>query len=76
MVKSSIRTANKKVLNAINSSDDKNDENLKELYKKFVKTIDTAVSKKIVKKKTAARKKSRLGKQVHSSIQNIDNSSE
>ncbi len=65
-VKSSIRTASKKVLQAIdNGSEDKSV--IEGLYKSFVKKIDTASGKGILHWKTVARKKSRLAKKVNSS---------
>ena len=60
-VKSSIRTAAKKTLKAINGKD----ESAEALYVKFVKTIDTAVQKGIIHKNTAARKKSRLALKIN-----------
>ncbi len=68
-VRSSIRTAGKRVIKLIESKEEKNPEMLQELFKKYVKTIDTAAGKGIVKKTTAARKKSRLAKKVNSTVQ-------
>ena len=64
-VRSSIRTSSKRVLNAVDSKDK---ENADVLFKKFVKTIDSAVQKGIVHKKTAARKKSRIAKKINTTI--------
>jgi len=66
-VKSSIRTANKKVLKALESKE-KDSSTILEYFKNFVKTIDTAARKGIVKKETAARKKSRLAKKVNAAV--------
>ena len=64
-VKSSIRTASKKVLQAVDKgTEDKSV--IEDLYKSFVKKIDTASGKKILHWKTVARKKSRLAKKVNS----------
>ena len=64
-VKSSIRTASKSALKAI---DTKDKEASQSLGKKFVKTIDSAVHKGMVHKNTAARKKSRLAKKINKVI--------
>ncbi len=61
MVKSSIRTAHKSVIKAIESKDS----GVEELYNKYVKIVDTAAGKGIVHKRTAARKKSRLAQKVN-----------
>ena len=68
-VKSSIRTYSKNVLKAINNKDEKDPEAIKELHKKFVKNIDSAARKGIIKKETASRKKSRLAKKVNAAVQ-------
>lgn len=65
-VKSSIRTASKKVEKAVASKD--NPDSLKDLYVKFVRTIDKAAGAGVVHKKTAARKKSRIAKRVNALI--------
>ncbi len=67
-VRSSIRTAGKKVIKLIESREEKNPELLQELLKNYVKSIDTAAGKGIVKKTTAARRKSRLAKKVNAAI--------
>ena len=65
-VKSSLRTAAKKVIKEIASA---KPEESKENYRQFAKKIDTAARKGIVPKKTAARKKSRIAKKVNSAAQ-------
>ena len=67
-VKSSIRTAAKKVNKITESKDTQDVVVIQETYRLFVKTIDTAASKGIVKKRTADRKKSRLAKKVNSAV--------
>ncbi|MCP4135439.1 MAG: 30S ribosomal protein S20 [bacterium] len=68
-VRSSIRTANKKVLRAIDSKESTDSAVASEMLLKFIKTIDKAASKGIVNKKAAARKKSRLTRQVNQFVQ-------
>lgn len=68
-VKSSIRKAAKKVITAVDSKEEKDSQVIKELFRKYVKTIDTASRKGIIHWKTVARKKSRLAKKVNSAIQ-------
>ncbi|HPA72607.1 MAG TPA: 30S ribosomal protein S20 [Spirochaetota bacterium] len=63
-VKSAMRSTVKKVVTAMNPQDE-NHANLAEIHKSFIKTIDSAARKGIVKKKTAARKKSRIAKKVN-----------
>lgn len=67
-VKSSIRTAVKKVSKLAEAKENKDAAAIQDSYKEFVKTIDTAASKGIVKKSTAARKKSRMARKVNSAI--------
>ncbi len=67
-VRSSIRTAGKKVIKLVESKEERNPELLQELFKKYIKNIDTAAGKGIVKKTTAARRKSRLAKKVNAAI--------
>jgi len=62
-IKSSIRTASKKVEKAVEAK--QSPEAAKELYIKFVSTIDKAAGVGIVHKNTAARKKSRIAKRVN-----------
>ena len=65
-VRSSVRTAMKKVNKALEpSKEEKNIEQIKANQKKFEKTIDTAARKGIIHKKTAARKKSRMAKKIN-----------
>ncbi|MGB4267547.1 MAG: 30S ribosomal protein S20 [Spirochaetota bacterium] len=64
-VKSSIRTAEKKVQKQLESQ---SKENVPVLFKEFVKKIDTAARKGIIHWKTAARKKSRLAKKVNAAM--------
>jgi small subunit ribosomal protein S20 len=67
-VKSSIRTASKRVLKA--TSGQSADANAAgDIYKAFVKTMDTSARKRVVHWKTAARKKSRLAKKVNALTQ-------
>jgi len=61
-VKSAIRTAAKKVVTA---SEEKDTAAAKEALLDMIKRIDTAAGKGIVKKNTAARKKSRMQKLVN-----------
>ena len=61
-VKSAIRTAAKKVVSA---SEKKDAAAAKEALLDMIKRIDTAAGKGIVKKNTAARKKSRMQKLVN-----------
>lgn len=63
-VKSAIRTTAKKALAALDPANP-NHKNLLEIQKEFVKTIDSAVHKGVIKKETAARKKSRLALKVN-----------
>jgi len=66
-VKSSIRTAAKKVEKAV-AAGPENPETMQKLYVKFVKTIDKAAGAGVVHKKTAARKKSRIAKRVNAAL--------
>ena len=59
-IRSQIKTQIKKTNTAITEKAD----NLQELISKTVKSIDTAVSRGILHKRTAARKKSRLMKKA------------
>ncbi len=67
-VKSTIRTAAKKVGKIADMKDNKDSAVIEESYKAFIKIIDTAASKGVIKKSTAARKKSRLAKKVNSAV--------
>jgi small subunit ribosomal protein S20 len=62
-VKSSIRTASKKLVTAVDGKD--NADTVKGLYLSLQKTIDKAAGSGVVHKKTASRKKSRLAKRVN-----------
>lgn len=64
-VRSSVRTAMKKVNKALDSKDEKNVEQITLNQRKFEKTIDTAARKGIIHKNTAARKKSRMAKKIN-----------
>jgi len=59
-VRSEIKTRIKKTMEAAESGDD----NAADLYRSAQKRIDMAVSKGVMDKKTAARRKSRLAKKV------------
>ena len=65
-VKASIRTASKKVIKAVESK--MNADELKEMYRAFVSIVDRAAGNRIIHKKTADRKKSRIAKRVNSSL--------
>ena len=65
-VRASIRTAGKKVVKAIESKEEKNLQQINELYAAYVKLVDSAAQKGVVHQRTAARKKSRLSKKVNS----------
>ena len=71
-VKYTIRTAAKKVGKAAEMKDNKDAAVIQESYKAFIKIIDTAASKGIIKKSTAARKKSRLARKVNSAVAAIN----
>ena len=45
---------------------------IQDSYKAFIKIIDTAASKGVIKKSTAARKKSRLARKVNSAVAAIN----
>jgi small subunit ribosomal protein S20 len=66
-VKSSIRTAARKVERAVEEGKE-NPENLTKLYINLVKTIDKAAGAGVVPRKRAARKKSRVAKRVNAAI--------
>ena len=71
-VKSTIRTAAKKVGKATELKENKDVAAIQESYLTFIKIIDTAASKGIIKKSTAARKKSRLAKKVNSAVTKLN----
>ncbi len=64
-VRSSVRTAQKKVNKALESKEEKNIAQLELDQKKFEKAIDSAARKGIVSKNSAARKKSRMAKKIN-----------
>lgn len=68
-VRSSIRTAHKKVARQIDAKEGFDNEKLQKDYIDFVKTLDTAARKRVVHWKTAARKKSRMAKKVNAALQ-------
>lgn len=70
-VKSTIRTAAKKVVKTIDSKDGKDIDRIQEFHLNFIKTLDAATSKGIIKKNTAARKKSRLAKKVNAALASL-----
>lgn len=61
--KSRVRTASRKVLDAVEAG---NSEEAKSLLRIAVKTIDQATANHVYHKNTAARKKSRLARKVNS----------
>jgi small subunit ribosomal protein S20 len=71
-VKSTIRTAAKKVGKVTEMKDNKDAAVIQDSYKAFIKIIDTAASKGVIKKSTAARKKSRLARKVNSAVAAIN----
>lgn len=62
-VRSTVRTANKRFIEAVQAKDS---EAAQKRLHDFAKLIDTAAGKGIYKKNTAARKKSRMQKQLNS----------
>jgi small subunit ribosomal protein S20 len=70
-VKSTIRTAAKKIVKTIDSKEGKDLDKIQEYFLNFTKTIDTAAGKGIIKKNTAARKKSRLAKKINAAIASL-----
>ena len=70
-VKSTIRTAAKKIVKTIDSKEGKDLDKIQEYFLNFTKTIDTAAGKGIIKKNTAARKKSRLAKKVNAALASL-----
>ena len=63
--KSTIRTANKKVIKLIDSKEEKDIAVIQKNYVEFVKLMDTASRKGIIHRNTADRKKSRLAKRIN-----------
>lgn len=71
-VKSTIRTAAKKLGKVAEMKDNKDAAVIQDSYKAFIKIIDTAASKGVIKKSTAARKKSRMARKVNSGVAAIN----
>lgn len=67
-IKSSVRTASKKLVKNLEAKEAAKPETMNELLKTFTKTIDAASRKGVVHKNTAARKKSRLTKKVNAYV--------
>jgi small subunit ribosomal protein S20 len=63
-VKSSVKTTAKKVTSAATAKE-KNADTIKNLFKSFTSTVDSACRKGVIHWKTAARKKSRMAKKVN-----------
>ena len=59
------KTSAKKVIKAIESKEEKDLQKIDELFKDFVKRIDTASGKGIVHSNKAARHKSRMAKKIN-----------
>ncbi|HOV63158.1 MAG TPA: 30S ribosomal protein S20 [Spirochaetia bacterium] len=72
MTKSRVRTENKKFLDAVEAKDVKAAETE---FREFMKLIDTAGRKGVYHKNTAARKKSRLQKQLNALKKTVANPS-
>ena len=66
--KSAIRTASKRVVKALEAKE--SPEALKAAYVSLVRTVDKAAGSRVVHKKTAARKKSRLAKRINALLKN------
>ncbi len=64
-VRSTLRTASKKVLKAIESKEETSKDILVQYFNSYVKAIDTAARKGILHTNTAARKKSRLARKIN-----------
>lgn len=64
-VRSSVRTAMKKVNRALESKEEKDLDRIQTDQRNFEKLIDTAARKGIVTKNSAARKKSRMAKKIN-----------
>ena len=64
-IKSTVKTATKKIIVASAAKEGKNPETIKTLFQSFVSTIDTARKKGVMHWKTAARRKSRMAKKVN-----------
>ncbi len=66
--KSAIRSASKRVVKAVDANEAP--DSLKAFYAGFVRIIDKAAGSRVVHKKTAARKKSRLAKRINALLKN------
>lgn len=73
-MKSSIRTVGKGIVKLIESKENKDSALIETNFRKFVKIVDTAVSKGVLKKNTAARKKSRLAAKVNAALAKLKES--
>jgi len=67
-VKSSIRTVAKGIIKLIDSKEKQDPATIEAGFQKFVKIVDTAAGKGVLKKNTAARKKSRLAAKVNAAV--------
>ena len=65
MISSSLRTSIRRFEDSLNAG---NLDEAKSLYRNAARTIDKAVSKGAIHKNTAARKKSRLSKQLNAAL--------
>jgi len=64
-IKSTIRTGSKKINAILQSKEEMKSQELTDMYKNFVKNIDTAAGNGAIHKRTAARKKSRIAKKIN-----------
>ncbi len=67
-IKSSVRSAVKKVVKAVETPGAKEPATINAVYTDFCSRIDKAASKSTVHWKTAARKKSRLAKRINKAV--------
>ena len=67
-IKSSVRTASKKLLKLINAKEEVSSDALLDAQKTFVKRIDNAARYNLYHWKTAARLKSRMAKKVNAIV--------
>ena len=67
-VKSSVKSVAKKVSDAAAVKEGKNPDQIKNLFKTFASTVDSACRKGVIHWKTAARKKSRMAKKVNKAV--------
>jgi small subunit ribosomal protein S20 len=68
-IKSSLRTASKKVLKSIEAKE--NAEALNRAYASFVKTVDKAARDGVIHRNASARRKSRLAKKVNAAVKGL-----